>query len=299
MSSQVTLRISVIIPAYNAQQYIEETLHSVLQQTLAVEEIIVVDDGSTDQTLEVLKPYCEKYANLHLIKQSNQGVSAARNRAAKSAKGDWLAFVDADDIWQPDKLEKQVKALANQAWCACDSFYFGQGQDGTTRRSDLSDIYQGQIFEHLLLDNFLTTSTVLIKKSLFWQAGGFDESLVALEDWKLWLSVSLLEPLVMVSEPLVHYRVYSGSTSRRARQMMPIHLQLLNAIFALPQAAPFAKLLPKAKANSYSICSYIAEDSQDYVYALYCAFNAYKCQPTSLMRGKRVLNTAVKRLLKI
>ncbi|WP_017444356.1 glycosyltransferase family 2 protein [Gayadomonas joobiniege] len=290
--------ISVIIPAFNAENTIEETLHSVLQQTYPVHEIIVVDDGSKDNTLKKLYDMSSRYPLIRFVNQNNQGVSAARNLAAKQATGDWLAFVDADDLWLPNKLAKQVEDLADGRWSACDSFYFGYGHDGSTKRSDLSEISSGHVFEALLLDNFLTTSTVLIEKNLFWQAGGFDESLLALEDWQLWLSVSLLEPLKMIDEPLVRYRVYPGSTSRKARHILPLHMQLIDTVFSQIAAQPFLSNRKNAKANSYSICSYIAEDSQDYAYALYCAYCAFKLQPTSVMRIKRLLNTAVKRLIK-
>lgn len=264
----MSIQISVVIPAFNAQSTIRETLESVFSQTYpsSALEVIVIDDGSTDDTNKILEQYGDKVIH---IKQSNQGVAAARNNAAKLASGCWLAFIDADDLWHPEKLTTQMRQIGEHLWSHTDSYYFGFNQSGNTKRSDYTAQYDGNVFERLVLDNFITTSTVVVDKTLFLDLGGFDESLPALEDWKLWLDISVKSPLHYCSEPMTRYRVTPGSTSRKARYVLPLHLTLINRVFTENKLTNSLK--KKAKSQSYTICSYIAEDSGDYIYAIYCS----------------------------
>jgi glycosyltransferase involved in cell wall biosynthesis len=282
----------VIVPAYNVEEYIEETLQSVFDQTYPNIEILVVDDGSEDNTLKTLEKYGSK---IRVFQQKNMGVAKARNFAAEQAHGEWLAFVDADDIWLPNKLTAQLEGLGNENWSHTDSTYFGYKQDGETKRSELSPQYGGEVFSYLIVNNFITTSTVLIKKGIFLSYGGFDESLRALEDWKLWLDLSIKEPLNYNRNVLAQYRVTPGSTSRKAREILPLHLQLINYIFSTykDQLGGLSHLKKKALYSSYSICSYIAEDSEDYFFSFLCALNAWKNNMLTSAPLKRVLRTVL------
>lgn len=264
----MSIQISVVIPAFNAQSTIRETLESVFSQTYPSSEleVIVIDDGSSDGTNEILEQYGDKIVH---IKQSNKGVAAARNNAANIASGRWLAFVDADDLWHPEKLTTQMRQMGNHLWSHTDSYYFGFNQSGNTKRSDYTVQYDGNVFDKLVLDNFITTSTVVVDKKSFLDLGGFDESLPALEDWKLWLDISVKSSLHYCSEPMTRYRVTPGSTSRKARNVLPLHLTLINRVFSENNLS--SNLKKKAKSQSYTICSYIAEDSGDYIYAIYCS----------------------------
>ena len=254
--------ISVVIPAYNAESYIQSTLDSVFNQTYQNIEVIVVDDGSNDSTQSILNAYPH---NVVVIKTENKGVSHARNTGIDAAKGGWIAFVDSDDIWLPTKLEEQIISIGECQWSHCDSVYIGENQSGDVKRSDYSHIPRGNVFEELIVENFITTSSVLIKKSLLNQYGKFDETLACLEDWKLWIDIAHENPIAYCDKSLLEYRVYSGSTSRKARSVMPIHIELINQIFkALPSNTHYKKLKNKAKIKSLTICSYIAEEAQDY-----------------------------------
>lgn len=286
--------ISVIIPAYNAEEYIEETIQSVLDQAYSNIEILVIDDGSSDNTLQILEKYKSK---LKISTQKNMGVSKARNTAVGNASGKWIAFVDSDDIWPPEKLSEQIEQIKNENWSHTNSVYFGHNQDGTTKRSDLTPQFGGNVFNHLITDNFITTSTVLIKRSTFLEYGGFDESLKALEDWKLWLEVSLKEPLNYNPSVLCKYRVTPGSTSRKAREVLPLHIQLINSIFEKHEnkIKYGYNLKNKALYNSYSICSYIAEDSNDYKFSNICSYNAWLNNKYAISAIKRLLRTTLNR----
>jgi len=285
------IHVTIIIPAYNAQEYIEETINSALAQTYTNIEIIVVDDGSNDSTFEIASGFGDK---IKLFKTANSGVSRARNFAVEKAKGDWLAFIDADDLWEVNKLELQMCNLGNRRWSHTNSLYIGEEQDGKTSRSDLSPQFGDWVFSHLLVDNFITTSTVIIEKKLFLESGGFDESMKAMEDWKLWLTIAEHEKLHYCPEILAQYRVYSGSTSRKAREVLPMHLQLIEQVFQISSVkSNYAKLRNKAIAKSYFICSYIAEDSKDYSYSFYCSIKGLKHQPLQLANWKRLLRTTL------
>jgi len=277
--------ISVIIPAYNAEQHIEEALHSVFNQTYPNVEIIVVNDGSTDSTLQVLNKYQSK---IKVLTQNNLGVARARNYAAEEATGDWLAFIDSDDRWTPDKLTTQFNSLNKEGWSHTNSIYFGFNQDGKTKRSDLSSLSGGLVFNKLIIENFITTSTVLINKELFLSHNGFDESLKALEDWELWIRIARTEPLHYNDEVLGEYRITPGSTSRKTREVLPLHIALINSIFSKEELAGHHKLKKQALSSSYNVHSYIAEDADDYAYSLQCAFSAWRNKKFNLSTLKRV-----------
>ena len=171
-------QISAIIPAYNAAHYVERAIESVLAQTYPVRELFVVDDGSTDNTADIVARYGK---TVHLVRQTNGGPGAARNHGARLASGDWLALLDADDKWLPHKLERQVGFTQDatvgivQSW---DSAGDNQPPDDIT-------------FERLWQRNCVANSSVLIRRAAFEAVGGFDEdrALIAVEDYNLWLRV--------------------------------------------------------------------------------------------------------------
>lgn len=290
----MSVQVTVIIPAYNAESTICETIQSVLTQDYPAEqvEIIVIDDGSTDGTNSVVEKFGDKVIH---IKQKNAGVSAARNNAATLARGKWLAFIDSDDIWTNNKLSLQISSIGDCLWSHTDSYYFGYKQTGETKRSDYTKQYDGNVFDKLILDNFITTSTVIVDREIFLKVGGFDENMKALEDWKLWLELSLLTPLHYCASSLAHYRVTPGSASRNAKAILPLHIYLIEHVFQKYQLNE--KLKSKALSQSYSICSYIAEDGRDIAYSVYCAAKAFALH-TTIAKLKRlvrcILNLFVK-----
>jgi glycosyltransferase involved in cell wall biosynthesis len=213
--------VSVIIPTYNCGTFIVEAIQSVLQQTYPHYEIIVVDDGSTDNTQDVVAPHKSR---LTYIYQSNQGVVAARNLGIEHAKGDLIAFLDSDDIWFPEKLRSQVSALAihPEARFAFSDF-LEYNQDGVVRQSRVlgwkrarswyeqhrdnqNDWASGSLHEELLRANWIHTSTLLATKAIILQAGPFDEAFKILQDYDLWLRLARISPGVYVNQVLVGYR---------------------------------------------------------------------------------------------
>jgi glycosyltransferase involved in cell wall biosynthesis len=284
--------ISVIMPTYNCAKYIAESVISVTNQNYPNIELLVINDGSSDNTDEVLQSFM---SNIRYFKTKNKGVSAARNLGITMARGNWIAFCDADDIWFPEKLKTQFNNLDGNLWSYTNSFYMGSAYKLGAKRSDMSELVKGDIFKSLALENVITTSSVLISKAVLDKLGGFDETLPALEDWQLWLLVAKNHSISLINEPMLNYRVHAESTSRKARSVLPLHIKVINSAFASDYSKKTRKV---AMLKAYSICSYIAEQGDDYTFALYCAYKSFMTKPTSVDATKRLLVCLIKLLLK-
>ena len=193
--------VSVIIPTYNRGWAIKEAVDSVLAQDFTDFELIVVDDGSTDNTQDILNSYKEDIIVLH---QGNKGVSAARNRGIASASGQYIAFLDSDDLWLPQKLSTQVdffNANPEALICQTEEKWIRNGifVNPKKRHRKLS----GNIFEQSLYLCLVSPSAVMMKRSLFEKAGMFDETLSACEDYDMWLRVSCRYPVYLIDTPLI------------------------------------------------------------------------------------------------
>lgn len=203
--------VSVVIPAWNAAETIARAVQSVLVQSFVPQEIIVVDDGSTDGTVAKARA-CGPVRPVVMPRRS--GAGAARNAGIRAAAGSWIAFLDADDEWLPQKLEKQMRASAETSVIFCASEEFAP--DGTT----LGDTLRGQTvdcspdaFKSLLRANFIATPTVMAPRDLLLQLGGFDEGLPVAEDQDLWIRLATVVRLIYVPETLARVHVRPGSLS--------------------------------------------------------------------------------------
>jgi glycosyltransferase involved in cell wall biosynthesis len=205
-------RLSVVIPTYNRADLIYETIDSILAQTYRDYEVIVVDDGSTDLTPEVVDRYRDK--GVRLIRQQNSGPGAARNNGIQSAGGELVAFVDDDDLWAPNKLERQV-ALFDQdpglTWAYSDAYAF----DSDTRRemytwSQQVQLYEGWIATQLILQDFIPSPTPVVRRNVFDVVGYFSEKKKPeAEDWEMWLRIASRYPVGLVRETLAGYRQHA------------------------------------------------------------------------------------------
>ncbi|NIT04308.1 glycosyltransferase [Candidatus Saccharibacteria bacterium] len=209
--------VSVIIPAYNAAQFLPETIESALKQTYKNIEVIVVDDGSTDNTEEVVKKYPVRYIKI----EHSGGPATPRNEGVHKAKGELVAFLDSDDVWLSKKLEKQVDFLRKRDFdfVSCDAVIIDE--DGKKlRKSYLGGrkIPEGEVFSSLYQDNFIITSATLARKTVLIDAGLFDSSvnLVGVEDYDLWLRVAAKSRFGFHPGQLVLYRERSTSLSEVA-----------------------------------------------------------------------------------
>lgn len=196
--------VSVIIPTYNRAPMVVEAVESVLAQSFRDFELIVVDDGSSDNTQDLLAPYGDA---LRLLRQENRGVSAARNLGLASSQGAFIAFLDSDDLWHSDKLSVQtsyLRTFPGAALCHTDEIWVRNGARVNPGKRHAKA--EGKAFLRLLRDSLISPSTVMIRRSVLEAAGGFDESLPACEDYALWLRISLSCSIHLIRRPLVTKR---------------------------------------------------------------------------------------------
>ena len=212
------ISISVIIPSYNRAHLLPRCLNSVISQEYAPVEIIVVDDGSTDSTRDLLK---RSYPGIRLITQVNKGVSAARNVGISAAKGDWLAFLDSDDTWFPGKLRRQAQTIETSPdsnIVHTDEIWIRNGVRVNPQRKHKK--HGGSIFKYCLPLCAISPSSVMIHSRVFDRVGLFDETLPVCEDYDLWLRICARMPVSFIPEPLItKYGGHSDQLSTRYRGM--------------------------------------------------------------------------------
>jgi len=207
--------VSVIIPAYNASVWIAETILSVLAQDYKDYEIIVIDDGSTDDTAVIVKRFKDKVLYIH---KQNGGQSSARNLGIRAARGKYIAFIDADDLWTKDKLRLQVELLesTNRQWVYSDALAF-DNQNGNIlyKFSEISKQFEGDILKNLYKACFIPMLTTMIHRDVFTTIGLFNEnaSMRNREDWEMWLRIAANYPVVLIPQILAYYRVHSTSAT--------------------------------------------------------------------------------------
>ena len=193
--------VSVVIPTYNRGWILKEAVDSVLAQDFADFELIVVDDGSTDNTQKILDTFGRDIIVIH---QSNQGVSAARNRGIAESRAQLIAFLDSDDLWLPQKLTRQVaffRSNPDALIAQTEETWVRSGVRVNPKKRHHK--FSGVIFEPSLALCLVSPSAVMIRKPLFDIVGVFDESLLACEDYDLWLRISSRYPVYLIDEPLI------------------------------------------------------------------------------------------------
>ena len=193
--------VSVILPTFNRAYCLAESIHSVLDQSFTDFELIVVDDGSTDDTFALL----QQFPAVQLIRlNENHGVSYARNRGMEQAKGEWIAFLDSDDLWDKDKLVKQLNWLAHQAdYHAIHTNEIWLRNGVRVNPMDKHRKYSGAIFRQCLPFCIVSPSSTILRAELLREVGGFDESMPVCEDYDLWLRIARHYPFHLLKENLV------------------------------------------------------------------------------------------------
>jgi glycosyltransferase involved in cell wall biosynthesis len=226
MPSEVFADVSVVMPAFNNADTVGRALASIAAQTLPPTEVIVVDDGSTDSTAEVVRAMVPHMngVRLRLFRQANQGAGAARNRAVAAAKGTWLAFLDADDAWLPAKIERSMAVLAAGDLVMCSHNLFNLSPEGETlndsRARWLKD--PADPYRTLFLRGFISSSTVVVRRDAVLAVGGFDSGLRSAQDYELWLAVLARAGarFETFADPLLRYTLApEGITSRIDRKV--------------------------------------------------------------------------------
>jgi glycosyltransferase involved in cell wall biosynthesis len=208
--------VSVIIPVYNGESYLSETIASVLGQTENDWEIVAVNDGSTDDSQKILAEYAIKYpGKIRVIQMDNGGVSRARNTGVSAGRGTFIAFIDQDDLWRPKKLERQIRMFSENDNLGIsftnESVIDSNGTIVREKVFEFDKKMTGNIFEQILFDNFIPISSVMIRRSLFLEIGGFDPQYSFAEDYDFLLRAAQKVTIDCSDEPLLLYREHSGS----------------------------------------------------------------------------------------
>lgn len=228
---------SVLVPAFNVQPFIAEAVESALNQTYPEVEVVVVNDGSTDETARVLEPYRDR---ITYVEQPNQGLGAARNRALREARGEVIALLDGDDVMFPSRLERVIGLLDQQpglGFATTDAYFLRDGVSDETRYyAAVPGGFRSENQSYWILDYNFVFGMVVIRRKLFDLHGMFDESLRTSEDWDLWIRFILGgERVGLVPEPLAYYRRRAESLSQDSSQIFDDALTLVERALHRPE----------------------------------------------------------------
>lgn len=254
--------VSVILPAYNVAAYIEESIASILAQTFNDFEIVVVDDGSTDDTAAIVERYAAHEARIRLVRQPNGGISAARNQAMRHASGEIMATIDSDDLWEPEFLEAQVSILdANGEidLVTTNALYLGSRLDGQAVRPYPDPRPAPDLAQILTDENSVFTMTVF-RRRVFETIGGFDEQFRTNEDYEFWVRAALAGfRFARNDRPLARYRRRDDSLSSNEVRMLHGVLKVNRKLRALLADRPEALALLDSKTAYYEAALLVAE----------------------------------------
>jgi glycosyltransferase involved in cell wall biosynthesis len=220
--------VSVIIPAYNAYGFIGQAIESVINQDYGKLEVIIIDDGSTDGTLEYARSFGDR---IIVLEQANAGPAAARNHGVSVARGEFLAFLDADDVWVPGKLAAQVTYLVDNPdvgivygrflrWVAHDNGLFGPPplEDNSAQDEVIISDKSGWLYPELLLDSIVWICTATIRRQIWESLGGLDEILRIGEDWDFFIRASRCCRITQLNRLVAYYRIHKQSTTNTPRK---------------------------------------------------------------------------------
>ena len=236
--------VSVIIPTHNRAEYLPHALDSVYSQACPVVEVIVVDDGSTDHTVEKLR---SAYPSVHFLKQENHGVSSARNLGIVKASHPWIALLDSDDRWAPQKLQRQINHLSQKP--SLRAVHTGEKWIRNGKQVNIPatlDKSEDRLWERSLEKCIICPSSVLLHQSVFKKIGNFDHSLPICEDYDFWLRLLLTHKIGLIDEPLVHkYGGHPDQLSMSTWGLDRFRVQSLEKI------STFKNITPRHRAQIY------------------------------------------------
>ncbi len=238
--------VSVVIPTFNRADWLAESVGSVLEQTYPQVELIVVDDGSTDPTPEVVQGFGDR---LIYMRVDHRGVSAARNRGVAASRGTLVAFLDSDDVWQRDKVARQVALFRGQPdvqVCYTDEIWIRHGVRVNPKQ--IHQKHTGWLFEPSLPRCIISPSSIMLRRALWNRLGGFDERLPACEDYDLWLRMTRRVPVTLIPEPLIvkrggHADQLSRSTPLLDQYRITALDKLLRTALTVPQRRAVLSML--------------------------------------------------------
>ncbi|MEA5622625.1 glycosyltransferase family A protein [Nostoc sp. UHCC 0251] len=228
-------KISVVIPAYNAMTYLSETLDSVLSQAFIDFEVLIINDGSTDHIVSWASEITDP--RVRLISQENKGLPGARNTGITYAQGEYIAFLDADDLWDPSKLKKQVDCFEKNPEVGL--VYTWTTLIDSSKRTlgiEFNWDLEGRIWEQMLVTDVVGNgSSAMVRRACFNTVGNFDTSLTSVEDWDMWIRIAKHYPFAVVKEYLTLYRQHPNSMSKNRQKILHnLHTVIEKAFAAVP-----------------------------------------------------------------
>lgn len=220
--------VSVIVPVYNRESLVSETIDSILSQTYKNFEVILINDGSSDDSLSVLVAYERRFPEkIRVIDQSNQGQIIARNNGIKVAQGDYIAFLDSDDLWKKDKLERQIPLFNKGVGLVYAGTEIINEKGETIRAEPADETLSGNIYPQLLVKNRMTGGTVVVTSESLRRVGVFSTDFKAAENWDLWLRICKEYLAEVVAEPLIEYRIHSNNMSSDTQLMLDAKMKII------------------------------------------------------------------------
>lgn len=242
-SNTEKITVDVVIPVYNGEKFILDAISSIASQTFPASKIIIIDDGSTDSTPELIEEFVSKNLSQNILyhRKENGGLSSARNAGIKLSSSNYLAFLDADDIWLPTKLERQISRLlysvnpSDLGVVYCDFTLINEmgALINCPAYSNIIKSVKGHVYEKLLLGNYVSGSgsAVLVRRDCFEKCGFFDELLPSCEDWDMWLRISRHFSFTYVDEKLVKIRRHDNGMQKDNLKMILGHTLLFNKLY--------------------------------------------------------------------
>ncbi|MGB6298580.1 MAG: glycosyltransferase [Rivularia sp. (in: cyanobacteria)] len=289
----LTNYISIIIPVYNGEKTIKETIESVLKQTFTNFELIIINASSIDATLSIISQIQDERIKIFTYPKANVAVN--RNRGINYATGNYISFLDADDLWTPDKLESQWQALQKNPQAGV-AYSWTDYIDESSKflKSGRRVKANGDAFSKLLLFNFLENgSNPLIRKQALEKVGNFDESLTAVQDGDMWLRLAAHYKFVCVENPQILYRTSANSMSTNVKRLEVASLQVIERAFSYPKAEKLQHLKKQSLSNLYQYLTFKAIEAppqkRQTLTAAYFLWNYIRNNPRLLKNNKLII----------
>ena len=243
--------VSAIIATYNAGHYLDEAIRSILGQTVHNLELLVIDDGSTDGTRELVAGFTDP--RVHYVWQENAGQTSAKNHGLRLARGEFVGFCDGDDYWYTDKLERQLACFANNprlgvVYSPADKI----DEHGKRLGTAIAEEFHGKVTNELFLRNFVPFGTALARRDCIERAGGFDPALKMGIDWDLWLRVSVDSEFEYLPTSTYAYRIWGGQMSHNWRGRYSSAFAIMEKFMREHPRLISRSLMRRAFANTYS-----------------------------------------------
>ncbi|QDL09642.1 glycosyltransferase family 2 protein [Brasilonema octagenarum UFV-E1] len=262
-------KVSVVIPAYNAMTYLPETMESVQRQTFSDFEVLIINDGSADNIVEWVSQLVDP--RVKLICQTNQGVPLARNKGIANAQGEYIAFLDADDLWEPTMLEKQVGCLENNPTVGLVHTWMAviDAQSQPTGRVMISNA-EGDVWKQLVVQNTVPSSSVMVRRGCFDTVGGFDPNLRNIDDWDMWIRIAARYPFAVIKEPLMHYRMHLNNMTKNWQVVEEAFEMIIEKAFrSAPPELLYLKSRSYGHANMFLAWKAVQSGNRNYKKAIH------------------------------